>query len=72
MLENRKTVFITGGSMGIGAAAVRKFIREGWNVGFMDINAEEAQKVVGQINDSKHLLFTEGNTRDRESIHRAV
>lgn len=67
-----KTVFITGGSMGIGAAAVRKFIQEGWNVGFMDINAEEAQKVVEQLNDPVHLLFTKGDTRDRASIHRAV
>lgn len=33
-----KTVFITGGSTGIGAATVVKFIHEGWNVSFMDIN----------------------------------
>ena len=28
-----KTIFITGGSTGIGAASVKKFIAEGWNVG---------------------------------------
>ncbi|MBP3240792.1 MAG: SDR family NAD(P)-dependent oxidoreductase [Oribacterium sp.] len=29
-----KTVFITGGSNGIGAATVAKFCNEGWNVIF--------------------------------------
>lgn len=54
-----KTVFITGGSMGIGAAAVKKILNEGWNVGFMDVNADEANKLVSQLNDSEHLLFVE-------------
>ena len=67
-----KTVFITGGSMGIGAATVKKFIIEGWNVAFMDINVDEANKVVSQINDAEHLLFIEGNTRKREDIRNAV
>ena len=33
-----KTVFITGGASGIGAAAVTKFRDEGWNVLFTDIH----------------------------------
>ena len=41
-----KTVFITGGSTGIGAAAVSKFVHEGWNVSFMDINVEAAKQRV--------------------------
>ncbi len=45
MSEMRKTVFITGGSTGIGAACVRKFTREGWNVAFMDINGEDGTKL---------------------------
>ena len=32
-----KTIFITGGASGIGAATVRKFCDEGWNVAFTDI-----------------------------------
>lgn len=58
--------------MGIGAATVKKFIIEGWNVAFMDINVDEANKVVSQINDAEHLLFIEGNTRKREDIRNAV
>lgn len=34
----KNTVFITGGSSGIGAAAVKKFLEEGWNVLFTDIH----------------------------------
>ena len=33
-----RTVFITGGAAGIGAAAVRKFASEEWNVVFMDLD----------------------------------
>lgn len=67
-----KTVFITGGSTGIGAATIRKFITEGWNVGFMDINTTAAEELQRDINRPSHLLFVEGNTRHRDEIHRAV
>lgn len=67
-----KTVFITGGSTGIGAAAVKKFITQGWNVGFMDINANEANQLLSQVNVPEHLLYIEGNTRKRDDIRKAV
>ncbi|MGN0994351.1 MAG: SDR family NAD(P)-dependent oxidoreductase, partial [Butyricicoccus sp.] len=39
-----KTVWITGGSRGIGAAAVREFAEHGWNVAFTyRASAEHAQ-----------------------------
>ena len=67
-----KTVFITGGSTGIGAASVKKFIQQGWKVGFMDINKEAATALIAEVNQPERLLFTEGNTRNRTDIHRAV
>lgn len=67
-----KTVFITGGSTGIGAASVKKFIQQGWKVGFMDINKEAATALLAEVNQPERLLFTEGNTRNRADIHRAV
>ena len=63
-----KTVFITGGSTGIGAAAVAKFVREGWNVSFMDVNTEAAADLLNKTNDVEHLLFIEGNTRNRVDL----
>lgn len=67
-----KTVFITGGSTGIGAGSVRKFIEKGWNVCFMDINTAEASRLSNELGNPETLLFVEGNTRCREDIHKAV
>ena len=44
------TIFITGGATGIGAATVNKMLDEGWNVGFMDIDTENAQRLRPAIN----------------------
>ncbi|MEG1564721.1 MAG: SDR family oxidoreductase, partial [Bacteroides sp.] len=68
----QKTLFITGGSTGIGAASVVKFIREGWNVGFMDINVKSAESLQKVLNAPDRLLFIEGNTRQRADIRCAV
>lgn len=67
-----KTIFITGGATGIGRAAVIKFLNEGWNVGFMDINTEDAKTIFDATDAPQSLLFTEGNTRSREDISKAV
>lgn len=68
----KKVIFITGGSAGIGRAAVKKFIKEGWKIGFMDSNIDEASKLLETIDDSDSILFTEGNVRHRDDIHKAV
>lgn len=70
--ENRVSYRLTGGSTGIGAACVKKFIDQGWNVGFMDINVPEAEKLIASVQAGDRLVFVEGNTRRREDIHRAV
>ena len=46
----RKSVFITGGSRGIGAACVKKFAEEGWNVAFTyRENEAAAEQVVAEL-----------------------
>lgn len=65
----QKTVFITGGSTGIGAASVHKFHAERWNVAFMDIN-DEAAKVHTDALDG--VLYIHGNTRSKDDIFAAV
>lgn len=67
-----RTIFITGGSTGIGRAAVKKFLDEGWAVGFMDINVAEAHSLVDEYGRECRLLFCEGNTRSRADIRNAV
>lgn len=68
MSDNKKNVFITGGSTGIGAASVRKFLAAGWNVTFMDINAKDGQELAQETG----ALFVLGNTRSRENIKGTV
>lgn len=67
-----KTIFITGGSTGIGAASVRKFHAEGWNVTFMDINTAAADALLNSLGRPDNVLFVQGSTTERDDIHRAV
>jgi NAD(P)-dependent dehydrogenase (short-subunit alcohol dehydrogenase family) len=48
-----KTVLITGGAEGIGAACVELFWRQGSNVVFLDRSGESAQKLLDQLQDSQ-------------------
>lgn len=72
MSETTKTIFITGGATGIGAASVSKFMVEGWNVAFMDINVTEARRLLETIPSQDRILFIEGNTRRKEDVDMAV
>lgn len=72
MADRRKTVFITGGSTGIGAASVRKFISEGWSVAFADINAEAAASLMEELGEPERLMFSVADTRDLEALRQAV
>ncbi|MDE6525766.1 MAG: SDR family oxidoreductase, partial [Muribaculaceae bacterium] len=67
-----KTIFITGGSTGIGAASVRKFHAEGWNVAFMDINTTAADALLDSLGRPDNVLFLQGSTTERDDIHQAV
>lgn len=65
----KRTLFITGGSTGIGAAAVRKFHAEGWNVAFMDINDEAGKALADEL---PGVRFMHGSTCVKSDIFDAV
>ena len=67
-----KSVFITGGASGIGAAAVRTFAAAGWRVTFMDIHPKEAKQLIGGIESAEPVCFFEGSTRDRAHLDAAL
>lgn len=69
--NSMKTVFITGGATGIGAAAVGKFLEEGWQVVFMDTNAEAAGKLCEEWKGAA-LTFVSGDTRNRDDLQKAM
>ena len=64
------SVFVTGGSTGIGAAAVHAFVAEGRGVGFLDRNAEAGRALQAALGG--RALFLEGDVRRRDDIARAV
>lgn len=58
------TIFITGGSNGIGAATVAKFCDEGWNVLFTDI-VEPVEEIPGS-------LYVKADSTKKEELEQAA
>ena len=44
-----RSVIVTGGANGIGAAIVRRLAEEGCHVGIFDLDAASAEKVAGEV-----------------------
>lgn len=65
----KKTVFITGGSRGIGAACVRKFAGEGWQTAFIYEKNDEAAKAVAA---ETCALAIRCDVSDPEAVAKAV
>lgn len=62
-------VFITGGSRGIGAAAVRLFSRQGWEVGFLYHQAaEEAKALTGETGAAAY----QGDAAEEQAVREAL
>lgn len=68
-----RTVLITGGSSGIGAATARKFAQESYNVAFsFNTNAEGAAQVVGEIEEAGAQAFSFQAELSREAEAKAL
>lgn len=67
-----KSVFITGGASGIGAAAVRRFAAAGWRVTFMDIKPREAKELISSVDSPEPVCFFEGTIRSRSDLDAAL
>jgi NAD(P)-dependent dehydrogenase (short-subunit alcohol dehydrogenase family) len=70
-----RTIFITGGADGIGAALVDQFVRQGSKVGFADINAVKGAETVARCAafDPRHVpRFYEVDLVDIEATQQAI
>lgn len=56
-LKNNKTVLITGGSSGIGAASVRRFYQSGMNVVFIDKDETKAHTLLSEFDHIHRVKF---------------
>jgi serine 3-dehydrogenase len=66
----RKTAFITGTTAGIGAAAARRFTREGWRVIGTGRRRERLDAMAAELGEAFHPL--EVDVRDLEAMEAAV
>lgn len=67
-----KTVFITGGSKGIGRATVKKFYNEGYNVAFTDINKAKAEELIAELPEKERVIFIQADTKSLEEMEQAA
>jgi meso-butanediol dehydrogenase/(S,S)-butanediol dehydrogenase/diacetyl reductase len=65
-----KSVVVTGGASGIGAAIVREFHREGARVTILDLNPERAAAFAAELGD--RAFSGPVDVRDRASVQAAV
>ena len=52
---SEKTVFVTGGALGIGAEIVSAFAKQGAKVGFIDLDSNASQKLVNKLGKNVHF-----------------
>jgi short-subunit dehydrogenase len=64
-----KSIFITGGSQGIGYEVAKLFSSRGWLVGILDVNDELFERVSSELKNTYCYL---GDVTDRESIESAL
>ena len=68
-----KIAIITGGSNGIGKAAVLKFIEEGAKVAIWDVNEEDGNKLVEELNkEGEDAIFQKVNVASFQDVQTAM
>ncbi len=67
-----KSVFITGGATGIGAALVEAFIAQGALVGFLDIDDAAADELKVRLKAKERLRYFSCDIRDVSALQRTI
>jgi NAD(P)-dependent dehydrogenase (short-subunit alcohol dehydrogenase family) len=70
-MSRNRTAIVTGGASGIGAACVRRFLKDGISVVALDLNEELLNKMQGEIaNPNLHIVA--GNVCDEKARAQAI
>ncbi len=70
--KRNKTIFITGGASGIGAATVVYFFKKGWNVCFVDTDKVKAETFVISLGNPKEILYVPADVQDENMLIKSV
>jgi len=70
-MGSNRTAIVTGGASGIGAACVRRFLKEGLCVVALDLNEELLHTMAGRINNP-NLYLVAGDVCDPQVRGRAI
>lgn len=65
-----KTVWITGGSRGIGSATVHAFAKAGWNVAFTYLNSHEKAKKISE--QYENVIAIQGDVTNFDDMKKTV
>lgn len=69
----KKNALVYGGSRGIGAAAVSRLIKDGFNVAFTYASSSvSANELVDKLKMGENILAIKADSRDAQDIQRAV
>jgi NAD(P)-dependent dehydrogenase (short-subunit alcohol dehydrogenase family) len=55
--DTKRAVLISGAASGIGAAAVRRFARDGWFIGIADIDGKSAKALADELGEESALAL---------------
>jgi NAD(P)-dependent dehydrogenase (short-subunit alcohol dehydrogenase family) len=71
-LRDRR-VLVTGGATGIGASIVEHFVAQGARVGFIDLDAEAAERLVESLGERRaNAAFSRADLRDIAALRQAI
>jgi len=72
-LLDQKVAFITGAASGIGEGAARRFAEEGAAIGLADVQAEQGEKLRGEIETAGgKAIYVACDVSDPESVESAI
>jgi NAD(P)-dependent dehydrogenase (short-subunit alcohol dehydrogenase family) len=67
-----KVVLVTGGGSGIGAAIVRRFVKQGSRTAFIDIQQSASEALVADLNGQGMVHFEHADLADTAALRRAI
>jgi len=67
-----RVALVTGAARGIGLAAARRFLAEGWRVALLDIDAETLARTEAALADPARVLALHADVADEAAVNAAV